>query len=768
MGLEATIGLVVALSEGVDASRSADLVRGAIGGAFVIGVSFLTGVAVFQRRLAPVSALVMVIAAALLEFAWIKLFSPPSAAMMTFLQGLFGASVLFFLASSIQLAKRSAIVGGLMVAGALCMLGLGAFAIAMNFDAATPVRYSLYGVAAFSGILVLSQAISGDPAARMLLPGVAIMAVAPFAGRLGGPEAAIITPHALFTFGVLATSLITLVDGRRTIARAPTVVTGGYADLRDAPSYTPRSSDDGDYASIAAGGGDASEYLSPGADGERTNAAQGEASLVSNNQLAEVLDYSGVSVWDWSPRRSQETTSFGSLLGLGPMDDLSPATFSRLLKEPDALRFDQIVATATSDGPFDLSVSLKTGDRLRLRGARAVDDGGVLERVVMFVERVGAADQAKTPTIVSLDAGNAAEAAAAGGVVAAAIGKAMASRHEPGVGTSEGLQANGVHDGGDASQSKSGLQLAKALKDGRVRAAFQPIVSLEDEKVRGYEALARISTGNDDLDDWTTEELVNVAQRQGCGFLLAETMLKASASFLEEKLEEPDAVDGLFVAFNASIGQLQSEGFVDAVAEEIERRDLPKNSLVLELTEADAVRDDAFARETFAALKRAGAALAFDDFGAGFSSLSNLHKFSFDYLKVDKSFVEELTDPKSDAHKIVSALAGLGDNLGMGVIAEGVSSKTLADAAKESGCSLAQGYLFGEPTIYDLNASIEEGGSPSALSEKLSDMQSEAKSRSAYANGAHNKPKQTARQSVSDEKEYADAQDSVFKSDELR
>ena len=94
-------------------------------------------------------------------------------------------------------------------------------------------------------------------------------------------------------------------------------------------------------------------------------------------------------------------------------------------------------------------------------------------------------------------------------------------------------------------------------------------------------------------------------------------------------------------------------------------------------------------------LKEAGAALAFDDFGAGFSSLSNLHKFSFDYLKVDKSFIKKLGDD-ADAAKIVGAVARLGADLGMTVIAEGVESTALAEAAHKNGCRLGQGFAFGD------------------------------------------------------------------------
>jgi EAL domain-containing protein (putative c-di-GMP-specific phosphodiesterase class I) len=121
---------------------------------------------------------------------------------------------------------------------------------------------------------------------------------------------------------------------------------------------------------------------------------------------------------------------------------------------------------------------------------------------------------------------------------------------------------------------------------------------------------------------------------------------------------------------------------------------------VLELTEADAVSDSALAGDVFRKLKNSGVALAFDDFGAGFTCLSNLRKYDFDYLKIDKSFTSDL-ESGGDGAKIVGSLASLGKDLGLKVIVEGIESKSASSKARHIGCAYAQGYAFGKPLLVE-------------------------------------------------------------------
>ncbi len=141
---------------------------------------------------------------------------------------------------------------------------------------------------------------------------------------------------------------------------------------------------------------------------------------------------------------------------------------------------------------------------------------------------------------------------------------------------------------------------------------------------------------------------------------------------------------------------------------------------MLELTEGEKLTETPKIHDVFKKLKGAGAALAYDDFGAGFSSLSNLHKYDFDYLKIDKSFIDDIV-ANGGKKKIVTALARLGRDFGMAVIAEGVESKEAAEMAKAIGCKMGQGFHLGEPVLND--ASIDSGQGVAAPTPDLASIE---------------------------------------------
>lgn len=616
-----------------------DLVRGAIGGAFIIGIAFLAGSAVFRRSSASVCALLMVLAAATLEFTWLGLFTLPSPKMMVMLQGVFAASVLIYLSSTVQAAKRNPLLGGLMFAGALTFVGLGAINfLGRTTDASGMMQTGLFGLGVFAVVLTVFQSLRGDHGARLLLPGAVIAIAAPLVGDLYGREALSLTPHALFTFGILTASLVALTEsGISAMAQA------GFVEPQPAMMH---------------------------ANAEPTAE---EKMRVSENQLAQVLDYSGVAVWDWSLHEDHQTESFAALVDADPVIKMSPNRMRELVDSKDRALFESdVYGRNKGDGSFDVVLKLQNKQSVRLRGARAVDGNGELERLVVFAEK------SNDKSAGSKSLWDAAKPAAIASAAAAAKPENAFAKKAKNLPTTETLSAD----------------IGIALEKGYLEAAFQPIVSLDDQSVMGFEALLRPTGDATGFDNLTTEEIVTAAEVQGRGGALASMMLKSSVDFLADKIKDRKQKN-IFVAMNVSFAQLRSGGFVDAVTKEIKDNNLPDKSLVLELTESEAVTDEVAAQSIFGKLKKSGAALAFDDFGVGFSSLSNLHKFSFDYLKVDKSFVEKISEDK-DVAKIVAALAQLGGDLGMTVIAEGLATKSLAEAAKKSGCTLGQGYAFGQ------------------------------------------------------------------------
>lgn len=622
---------VFGLTDGFSGLAQAELLRGAVAGAFIVAMAFLAGYAAIRRSGLAVCALLMVGAAAALEFSWLGFFSGLSSEAAVMMQALFAAAAIVFLSASIGAARYNPLLGGVMFTAALVIGGMGIINFFDRVELAPLMRWALIGVGGFAVLLSLTQAWRGDSGARLILPGVALAAAAPLLGLFGAAESGVLAfaSHGLFTLGILAASMIALTETglSQAVERAP--IDFGVRTSHDAPSRH-----------------------------REVKSARERSEIVLDSQIARVLDYSGVAIWDWSPEAADQTESLAELMGADSNAPFTPQALRAFIHAEDASRFDTELL-APVDGPFDVCLKLFDGRLMRLRGARAADEeSGEIERLVAFVEPM---------------AGNPVNEARLKYATEAAIVPPSAA---------------------DPMTAK----LSAALANGDIVAAFQPVVSLDDEKIAGYEALARWR-GQDAGAEEGPERFVRAAERIGAGGALAATMLDQAASFLAEALKKEKRRD-LFVAMNVSWGQMREASFLEKVRETVAKYDLPKNALVLELTEADAVGDAKVAGAVFSKLKASGVALAFDDFGAGFTCLSNLRKYNFDYLKIDKSFASDL-EAGGDGAKIVASLAGLGKELGLKVIVEGIETKSACQKARQIGCAFGQGYAFGKPVMLE-------------------------------------------------------------------
>ncbi len=613
----------------------AALGKGAIVGAVLAGLAFLAGASVLRASSAAFCAMLMVLTGGALEAIWLGLVPTPGPSLMYLLQGVFAAAALIFVSSSIHIARSNALLGGVLFAAALCVLGVSIINVVMSGEASGLLRLSLAGVAVTAVGLSAYGAYRGDAGARLILPGALAAAAAPLmlSATATGPLA--LAPHALFAIGILGASLGSLVDNAISNA-APSGL--GVASTFDPVGHerAPVS-----YASSTSGD-----------------------PRVSENQLAQVLDYAGVAVWDWSAGVSHQTLSFGEIMGADGNGDFTPDAFKAFVHADDCDRFAKEVY-GDEDGGFDEVIKLQNGRRVRMRGARAVEADGSLERIVVFLEEAprGAINSAARDDALKM---------AAASLTGAAVAMPKAA-------------------------SRNGAEIAAAMDRGELEAAFQPIVSFNDKKSRGSEALVRWSAKEGGADAaLSTEEIVRSAISAGKGKALAKLMIDAAAEHVGGMIKKNQS--DYFAAFNVSPAQVLEEGFVEDVRSAIARHKLPAKSLVLELTEADSLSGDQRFAKIFKDLSAAGVALAFDDFGAGYSSLSNLHKFDFDYLKVDKSFINDIV-ADSGKKKVVSALVGLARDFGMTVIAEGIETQEAADLAHEIGCDLGQGYHLGAPSI---------------------------------------------------------------------
>jgi EAL domain-containing protein (putative c-di-GMP-specific phosphodiesterase class I) len=152
----------------------------------------------------------------------------------------------------------------------------------------------------------------------------------------------------------------------------------------------------------------------------------------------------------------------------------------------------------------------------------------------------------------------------------------------------------------------------------------------------------------------------------------------------------------LTIAVNVSGRQLNDGGLPLQVSTALALSGLPAESLYLELTETLLMTDTIVTQRSIEQLHTLGVRLSIDDFGTGYSSLAYLHRFPVDELKIDRSFVSDLTSSSHPA-PLVSAMVAMGKALGLEIVAEGVETPEQAAQLRTLGCDKAQGYLFARP-----------------------------------------------------------------------
>jgi diguanylate cyclase (GGDEF)-like protein len=251
-----------------------------------------------------------------------------------------------------------------------------------------------------------------------------------------------------------------------------------------------------------------------------------------------------------------------------------------------------------------------------------------------------------------------------------------------------------------SAHARLGGDLRRALDAGEFRLVYQPIVSLDDGRIVGVEALVRWEHPERGL--VSPADFIPAAERTGLivpmgRWVLRETCRQAAAWLAEFG---PDLLDK--AAPNVSVRQLHDPDFVADVAAALADSGLPPDRLVLELTESAVLRGQHVSR-VLHELHDMGVRLALDDFGTGESSLSLLRAFPAAIVKLDKSFVDgiELDEPDTPAaharQAVARAVAQLADALGLDTVAEGIESQEQADRLLRLGYHVGQGYHLGRP-----------------------------------------------------------------------
>ncbi len=238
--------------------------------------------------------------------------------------------------------------------------------------------------------------------------------------------------------------------------------------------------------------------------------------------------------------------------------------------------------------------------------------------------------------------------------------------------------------------------LRRAIDDGQLLVHYQPQVSLHTGELTGAEALLRWR--HPELGMVSPARFIPLAEDTGLIEPLGEWVLREVCRQLRAWLDE--GLDVPPVAVNLSVRQFRQPTLVSQVEHALQANALSPRSLGLEITESAVMHDVEAAIATVCQLKALGVGLSLDDFGTGYSSLSYLKRFPIDHLKIDRSFVNDVTVNPDDA-AICKAVIGLAHSLELHVIAEGVETEAQAQYLKQQQCDELQGYLFSKPLPAD-------------------------------------------------------------------
>lgn len=227
-----------------------------------------------------------------------------------------------------------------------------------------------------------------------------------------------------------------------------------------------------------------------------------------------------------------------------------------------------------------------------------------------------------------------------------------------------------------------------ALGNGDIFPFYQPQVDMETGRLVGFEALARWN--HPELGWIGPNEFIPIAETSSQIVELGRCILTTACT---QAMVFPDT---LRVSVNLSVGQMLRDDVIGMVTDVLASTGFPAGRLTLEVTESVMMSEPELAARILKSLKDLGISIALDDFGTGYSALSYLRQFDWDELKIDKLFVDDLgDDPRSLT--IIEAVVDLARQLGMRVVAEGVETSEQHAILRQSGCHIAQGYLFGRP-----------------------------------------------------------------------
>jgi predicted signal transduction protein with EAL and GGDEF domain len=230
--------------------------------------------------------------------------------------------------------------------------------------------------------------------------------------------------------------------------------------------------------------------------------------------------------------------------------------------------------------------------------------------------------------------------------------------------------------------------LRNAIANNELALHYQAIVEADTLKVAGFEGLMRWHSAV--LGEVSPTEFIPVAEQSGL-------MTELGAWAISRACEEATAFGSqMEFSVNVSANQFRSPGFLAHVEGELNRCNIAPQRMILEITESVLVSNRTAARNLLFSLNRLGVQIAIDDFGTGYSSLGYLQHLPIAIVKIDRSFVAGMLEQRAN-RAVIRAVLGIGRDLGIKIVAEGVETEGQAKALRDEGCRFMQGFLYSRP-----------------------------------------------------------------------
>lgn len=248
------------------------------------------------------------------------------------------------------------------------------------------------------------------------------------------------------------------------------------------------------------------------------------------------------------------------------------------------------------------------------------------------------------------------------------------------------------------------LAVRRAVDGEDFEPAVQPVIDIADGRVVGFESLARWRRDGELV---AAGEFISVAEQLGLLPAINRQVAAQAFRFIRDWNRRHRPARHVYLATNMSANEIVAQGMVDDLLEALRRAGTGPESIVVELTEGALVSAPEQAAARLAHLRRLGIRVALDDFGTGYSSLSHLLRFPVDIVKIDRSFVAELS-PEQGRNSVAAATCQLAETLGLDVVAEGIEERQQAEILAGLGVRHAQGYLFSRPVPVDVAMELGE------------------------------------------------------------